>query len=203
MRGTVFASLLFLGASGYYIASHHLFKDGQFSHSSSKTKLSSSSRKRLALRKKSKPSQQGEQHESTSHRSRQQVEPDIESVGSEEGDSSSFDQAENLPSIYQDEELESSGFAVNLGEDEVKSESNESSSQPQKQPVVYGVPVASWLKHSKNQLPAKVEITNDTGMRLFINCMEIKKHGTSALTQRECKEIAVSREKSKGAALIQ
>lgn len=203
MRGTVFASLLFLGASGYYIASHHLFKDGQFSHLSSKTKVSSSSRKRLALRKKTKHLNQGEQNESSSHRSRQQVESDIESVGSEEGDSSSFEQAENLPSIYQDEELESSGFAVNFEEDDIESESNESFSQAQKQPVVYGVPVASWLKHAKNQLPAKVELTNGTGMRLFFNCLEFKKHGTSSLTQRECNEIAVSREKSKGAALIQ
>ena len=200
MRGTVIAGLLILGASSTYIVVNHFKKTETVSSTSSKLAHSSASRTKITQKKKSL--HQGEQHESASHRSSQQVESDLENVDSEEGASSSFEQAQSLPSIYQDEELEPSGSAVNL-EEEISTESNEKSIEAQKQPVVYGVPVASWLKHAKNQLPSKVAVNPPQGMRFFFNCMELKKDGTQPLSQKQCKEIAVSREKSKGAALIQ
>lgn len=203
MRDTVIAIMVLLGATGIYFGVKHYQKNGQVLQLSSKSNHpSTSSRKKLSRNSKSKPLHQGEHNESASHRSRQQVESDIESIGSEEGGSSSFEQAESLPSIYQDEESELSGSAVDL-EEKIESESHESTADKPKQPVVYGVPVASWLKHNKNRLASKVELKNPSGVRLFINCMEIKKEGTQALTQRDCKQIAVSREKSRGAALIQ
>lgn len=202
MRGTFIAGLFILGASGAYIALNHFHQLPSTSHSSSKFAKLSASRKKPTLSKKNKLLHQGEQHESPSHRSRQQVEPDLESIESQEGASSSFEQAQSLPSIYQDKELEPTGSAVNLGE-EISTESDENLNEAQKQPVVYGVPVASWLKHAQNQLPHRIDLKQPEGMRLFFNCMEIKKGGTQALSQKECKEIAVSREKSKGAALIQ
>ncbi len=202
MRRTVITGILLLSASGMYYTAKHLAHSELGTRTSSKVFHSSASRKKISRNKKIQTLHQGEQHESASHRSRQQVESDIESVGSEEGGSSSFEQAESLPSIYQDEELESTRSAVNL-EDEINSESDENSPNRQKQPVVYGVPVASWLKHSKNQLPSKVEAPTQQGVRVFFNCMELKEDRTAPLSQKECKEIAVSREKSRGAALIQ
>ena len=169
---------------------------------SASSKAFRSSQKKGLKNKQNKTSHQGELNESTSHGSRQQIESDGESLRSEEGDSDSFEQAQSLPSIYQDEELESTRSAVNL-EDEINSESDENFPKRQKQPVVYGVPVASWLKHSKNQLPSKVEAPTQQGVRVFFNCMELKEDRTAPLSQKECKEIAVSREKSRGAALIQ
>jgi len=190
VRDTIIAILVLLGTTTLYFSA----KQYQKSHSV----LPTSSK----LVTQTKTLHQGEHNESASHRGRQQVESDIESNGSEEGSSSSFEQAESFPSIYQDEEPELSRSAVNL-EEEIESESNESAVVKPKQPVVYGVPVASWLKHQKNRLASKVEAKNPTGMRLFFNCMELKKEGTEPLSQRDCKEIAVSREKSRGAALIQ
>ncbi len=203
MRDTVIAVLVLLGTSGIYFVAKHFQNKGNISSTSSKLlSPSAASRKKLSRIKNSKQIHQGEQNESASHRGRQQVESDIESVGSEEGASSSFEQAQSLPSIYQDEEPENSGSAVDL-ENDMSSEGNESAVDKPKQPIIYGIPVASWLKHQKNRLAPRVELTHPTGMRLFFNCMEIKKDGAQTLNQRDCKEVAVSREKSKGAALIQ
>lgn len=203
MRGTFIAGLLLLGATGVYITAKQLQKSGHVSSITSQLfATKSSSQKRLNRFKSTKKVHQGEQHESASHRSRQQVESDHESVSSEEGASSSFEQAQSLPSIYQTEEPEHSGSAVSLKE-EIGQESNEDVVEHPKQQVVYGIPIASWLKQQKNRLAPKVEAADSNGLRVIFNCMELKKAGTQALNQRDCKEIAVSREKSRGAALIQ
>jgi hypothetical protein len=203
MRGTFIAGLLLLGATGVYYTAKQLQKSGHgLSITSQLFTSKSSSQKRLTRFKGTKKLHQGEQHESTSHRSRQQVESEHESVSSEEGASSSFEQAQSLPSIYQTEEPEHSGSALSLKE-EIGQESNEETVEHPKEKVVYGIPIASWLKQQKNRLAPKVEPVKANGMRFIINCVELKKAGTEALNQRECKEIAVSREKSRGAALIQ
>jgi len=203
VRDTIIAILVLLGTTTVYFATKHNQKENVVLNTSSKfNTYSASSRKRISQTKNLKTLHQGEHNESASHRGSQQVESDIESNGSEEGASSSFEQAQSLPSIYQDEEPELSGSAVNL-EDEIESVSNENTVKKPKQPVVYGVPVASWLKHNKNRLASKTELQKSTGVRLFFNCLELKKEGTQPLNPKECKEIAVSREKSRGAALIQ
>ena len=204
MRETFIAMLVMVGIAGTYYASKH--------HQSSKEPLSASSKvfnssqKKGLKRKQTTTLHQGELDESTSHRNSQQVEPEGEGVYPEEGAGDAFEQAQSLPSIYQDEEAEQPGYSVS-SEEELESESDEtkvsSQTSPAKNPVVYGIPVASWLKQQKNRLASKVELSNPTGMRVFFNCLEIKKQGTETLTQKQCKEIAVSREKSRGAALIQ
>jgi hypothetical protein len=203
VRDTVVAILVMLGVAGIiYTAKPFEKNKAGASPSSSSVTQTYAARNQLSRTHRNNIEHQGDPHESTSHRSRQQAESDNESVGSEEGASSSFEQAQSLPSIYQ-EEPEHSGPAVSLKE-ETDSESNENpivSARPQ--PVVYGVPVASWVKYQENQLPTKLELTQTTGMRVFFNCLEFKKDGTSPLTQKQCKEVAVSREKDRGAALIQ
>ncbi|MSP19450.1 MAG: hypothetical protein EXR74_07755 [Bdellovibrionales bacterium] len=202
VRDTVVVFLMLLGGIGVYFTAKQFQENNKVLSTSSKpVSHASHSRKKILGKKTSQNNVQGENNESTDNRSRDQVESASESIGSEAGASSSFEEIEGLSSIYQSEEPELSRQSV-TSEAQNNSEVSENVVEKEKPSFVYGVPVVAWLKHHKNRLPSKVDPTDVSGMRVFFNCIEFKKQGAKSLTQGECKEIAISREKSRGAALM-
>ena len=204
VRDTVVVFLILLGGIGVYFTAKQFQGDNKVLSTSSKPfSHVGSSRKKVLGKKTSQKNLQGENNESTDNRSRDEVESASESLGSEAGASGSFEEIEGISSIYQSEGPELSRQSV-TSEAQNNSEGSENVVEQEKAKAsfVYGVPVVAWLKHHKNRLPSKVGPTDVSGMRVLFNCIEFKKQGTKSLTQNECHEIAISREKSRGPFLM-
>lgn len=56
--------------------------------------------------------------------------------------------------------------------------------------VVYGVPVDGFVAKNKNSLAFPVSEKKPEGVRLFLQCLELKKGQTSELSEQECRAIA-------------
>lgn len=111
-------------------------------------------------------------HERTQHRKSRAFQDD----GHHQGSSGTFDEAEKLPSIYEDQEGRFSELNT--------SESPKS---------VYGVPVDSWVLSRRNSIvtePADPKLAE--GVRVFVGCVELKKEGAKELTKRDCAKIAAT-----------
>ncbi len=63
------------------------------------------------------------------------------------------------------------------------------SAQP-KSPI-HGVKVAAWIASKENQVPTTIaDPTLGDGLRVFFNCMELKKQGPKVLNDHDCEAIA-------------
>lgn len=103
-----------------------------------------------------------------------------------EGDSVASTEAEGgLPSLYEDEER--SGPA--------ESSAAVTSGEPVRRPrratkVVHGVPVDTMARARRDKLPLPaVTADSGSGLRVFFQCLELKRQGTEALTERECSRL--------------
>lgn len=78
-------------------------------------------------------------------------------------------QGEALPSIYSSQKL--------------KTDSKDKK-------VVLGVPLQDFLAANQNWLPTEVSAEAPQGVRVFLQCMELRSGKPSELNEKECKEIA-------------
>lgn len=63
--------------------------------------------------------------------------------------------------------------------------------------VIHGVPLQAFIESHRNTLPGAVPAQAPSGVRVFLQCMELKKNETSELSQAECNEL-VARHPSRG-----
>jgi hypothetical protein len=112
-------------------------------------------------------------HEISNHRSKQS-----ENRRKNEGATGDFATVESLPSIYQEKFTKRS----------VKVSSHNSDGTKPK--VLYGVPVDAWVRSQANSfgMPVSSDV-GDLNVRVFVQCMELKKEGAEALTQTQCKPL--------------
>lgn len=73
-----------------------------------------------------------------------------------------------------------------------------------KEKVVHGVPLQAWVRSQKNKilLPA---VTADTGngLRVFLQCLELKQKGPEYLERGECKALLVRHSTDRGKSNLQ
>ncbi len=121
-------------------------------------------------------SQKGVRHgKRTNKKHYQQVKAQRE----DEGAANNVVTAESVPSIYSEEQQPSGSAALNS--------SNGGVSATTAPKVVHGVPVEGWVRSHRNSLsPATVTDETGEGMRLFVQCVEVKKRGTTPLSERQC-----------------
>jgi len=107
----------------------------------------------------------------------------VTSHGKDEGSAVDVATSESVPSIYPQE---SSGSAVEKAARDGESEAKTTVSH------VGGVPVQGWLRSRRNSLPAGVLAPPpSSGLRVFVDCMEIKGIATQPLSQKECGALAI------------
>lgn len=108
--------------------------------------------------------------------------------GKNEGTSISTDEIESLTSIYQSEErrIEQPEFAA-ISEFE--------SPKPQSRSPIPGVKIAAWVRSNQDRLPKEVPDPKvGSSLRVFVNCVELRKKGASPLEKGECEKIVASKE---------
>ena len=134
----------------------------------------------------------GEKHENSAKRSRSTKVQGPRS-GENERASDELDEIESLASIYQDQEAQpaqSKRSSVTEPEEVLK----DSNSQAASRSPIPGVKVAAWVSSQKNVVPHEVpDPGTGTGMRYFLNCMELKKKGLSPLNAKDCDALIADR----------
>lgn len=84
-----------------------------------------------------------------------------------------------LPSLFKGTSRES------VGRDHRRKDKSELSK------VVYGVPTEEWAAERRNALPLRpITPESKDGMRIFVQCMELKKAGPSYVGNEPCNELA-------------
>lgn len=142
-----------------------------------------------------KPSNQlvtkGVQHENSHRRSRSRKVQRPGARASERASDES-DEIESLASIYQDQEAGSEGSSVTAESVPSPDVAERSSQQPSSR--IAGVKVAAWLHSKKNAIPTEVpDPSIGTGMRYFLNCMELKKQHLTPLDAKDCDALITDR----------
>lgn len=61
-----------------------------------------------------------------------------------------------------------------------------------KSKVVHGVPLEAFVQGGRDTLPAEVSSGAPGGVRVFLQCMELRPGSTQNLTEKECKELAAA-----------
>ncbi len=117
----------------------------------------------------------GANDERTSH----QHDLETESARSDEGAASDATEAQKLDSIYSGKEPHSQSSVV---------ANSEARQVPEK--VIHGVPINSYLQNHKNMLgyPAVSEDTS-AAMKVYLQCMEVKKKGLHYTGEKECERL--------------
>lgn len=106
-------------------------------------------------------------------------------AGEDEGSSISADEIESISSIYQNQEGQRDsqpGSSLNSPVAEL----------PKARPIspIPGVKVAAWVRSRQDHLNTEVPDPKiGSGMRVFLNCVELKKKGASPLEERECDKV--------------
>jgi len=123
----------------------------------------------------------GVKHEGTGH----QHDFETQSAGSDEGFASNAEEGEKLPTIYSGQESDS------------QSSVNDSEPRKKAEKVVQGVPLESFVLSHKNSLglSAVVEDTSPS-MRVYVQCMEVKKKGLEYTGQEECQRLEGPKEQN-------
>lgn len=117
------------------------------------------------------------------------------SNGATEGDSGSASEVEGLPSIYSPKheavkQAAKQNARGRKGKLAKKSRGKAGKVASNGKKMIHGVPLDQWIEWNKNRLRlGEVPSENDGGLRLFVQCMEIKKGASQAVTQAECKKL--------------
>jgi hypothetical protein len=104
-------------------------------------------------------------------------------------------EAAGVPSLYEEQTGRSAEPAELISGSDTNTaavSSQTAATAPEKKKVLYGVPVQAWLLSRRNAL--SVPAVGDRpppGLRVFLQCWEMKKHGPKSLDERECGELAV------------
>jgi hypothetical protein len=115
--------------------------------------------------------------------------------GQDEGASDDASEIESIASIYQDKGATGRSRRV---KSPILSEEREP-----KPAVIHGVPIAAWVRSRQDALPeATVPSDSGDGIRVFLQCMELKKEGPEALKERDCERLAASNKKNTSLAAV-
>jgi hypothetical protein len=110
--------------------------------------------------------------------------------GEDEGAAVDAAEIESLTSIYQGPRRKPSRPA---GVKAVQENSKFRSPDKPAKKVLYGVPVEDFVLARQDNLPAPVAAdTGEASVRVFVQCMELKKDGPEGLAERECARLAKS-----------
>jgi hypothetical protein len=96
-------------------------------------------------------------------------------------------EASHLPSIYQEQEPEpESDPAGRVNDPESSGKAGKKAAK-----VVHGVPVQAYVLAQKDKVSTgTVPAEAPSGIRVFLQCMELKNHGPESLDQRDCQHLA-------------
>lgn len=108
--------------------------------------------------------------------------------GEDEGTSISTDEIESLASIYQNQEGRKSYESESVGSPEELHESQSRSPIP-------GVKIAAWVRSNQNRIHTEIPDPKvGSGMRVFLNCVELKKKGMSPVDRQDCAQVLAHKE---------
>lgn len=108
--------------------------------------------------------------------------------GQVEGDAEHVAEAQSLPSIYQEQ-----GSGQSAPKSAVKNKSVVSRRSPRKK-FLHGVPVEAWVLSRQNTFSVPTEEgPSELGMRVFVQCMELKKKGAEYVGAQECQSLLARR----------
>jgi len=111
----------------------------------------------------------------------------------DEGSTNHVAEAEELPSIYQ-EQSPKPGVAASDSGVAASDSQNISNRRPPRRKVVHGVPVDLWVLSKRNSLNVPNEdAPSELGMRVFVQCMELKKKGAEYVGKTECQSLLAHR----------
>lgn len=186
MRDTIIALLFVSGLAGAY---YYLRQSGYVQEYPYQVSEKQNPKASLTSRKKIK--QSGATHDANAH-----LEPNIQSQSHGQDARASVDvaAAEELPSIY-----ESQGTGPGVGTGSANAAPSQSVKQPvkaaarRKQKVIHGVPVDAWVLSRQNALAGPAAADTAGGMRVFLQCMELKKKGPEYVGQNQCEELLAKR----------
>lgn len=119
--------------------------------------------------------------------------------GQDEGTANHVAEAQELPSIYQEQSPEavvagSSVAGVAQPTSVAAEASTNSNRRPPRRKVVHGVPVDLWVLSKQNSLNVpNEEAPSELGMRVYVQCMELKKQGAKYVGKSECQSLLAHR----------
>ena len=127
---------------------------------------------------------QGEPNERPNHASSRQARHHGQSKRSSEPSS----EIEGLPSIYQDQEEQRYEPTV---------DSKNSDSPKPEFGAIKGVPIRAWVQNRTALPNAKfTAYPTDEKMRVFVQCMEVKKKGMESVSESDCNGLIAKKEAS-------
>jgi len=174
MRDTLVAVLFIAGLAGGYF----FMRDT----ASLSPKLSA----QAASQKFTQQRKTGVRHDQSANRDESQQ---SQNYRQDEGDAGQIAEAQSLPSIYQEQSAGQSAQPT------VKSKKIAASRRPpRKGKVLHGVPVEAWVLSRQNTFSVPTEEgPSELGMRVFVQCMELKKKGAEYVGQNECQSLLAHR----------
>ena len=93
-----------------------------------------------------------------------------------QGSTNEADETENFPSLYSTSEESGERRVENKGKTE--------------RSIIKGVPVQGWIDSQRFSLSSLSEpAPSETGMRVFLQCIELKKKGAEYLKERDCQSL--------------
>jgi hypothetical protein len=113
--------------------------------------------------------------------------------GTSEGVAGRTSEAEGLPSIYSKEQesksVETEKPAKKVAR-QARSKGALAKRDAKKEKMIHGVPLNQWIEWNKNNLRlGEVAGDQQSDMRFFVQCMEIRKGKPQSVGQRDCKKL--------------
>ncbi|GEM_PF-4241071 len=119
--------------------------------------------------------------------------PKVATHGTSEGIAGRTSEAEGLPSIYSKEQESKSVEADKPAKKvarKARSKGALAKRDSKKEKMIHGVPLNQWIEWNKNNLRlGEVAGEQQSDMRFFVQCMEIRKGKPQSVGQRDCKKL--------------
>jgi hypothetical protein len=129
-------------------------------------------------------------HPRSKHESRNQDDDSTTPFsGAVEADSGRVAEVEGIHSIYAGKSVEAHSVGKKRSSRKARAVPNTASkaTKNNQRKYVHGVPVDQWLEWNKNRLRlGEVAAPSAEGLRLFVQCMEMKQGGPKSVAQSEC-----------------
>ncbi len=140
---------------------------------------------RTALQKQQK-SETGVRHAKSANNHEHQQSKNHEQ---DAGASVDLAEAESLPTIYKEQDTKPAAPAVKKFATEVPERR-----PPRKSKFLHGVPVEAWILSKQNAVSMPTEEgPSEIGMRVFVQCLELKKKGSQYVGEEECRQLLARR----------
>lgn len=112
----------------------------------------------------------------------------IEGTDSNEGSSVGLTKTASLPTIYSSK----SKRAGKRLKARIKAKTASKSKKKEKK-IIHGISVEGWALSQQNALPSDNYEQGNEGMRVYLQCLELKGHSTKTLDKRDCNKLLVRR----------